>query len=58
VTLINLTPEIVVESTMLPRPFHRDPADQMIVATSRVLGIALLTMDAQVLAYPHVRLAR
>ena len=33
VELIDLTPRIVVESTQLPGEFHRDPADQMIVAT-------------------------
>jgi PIN domain nuclease of toxin-antitoxin system len=52
---INLTTRIVVESTQLPQPFHRDPADQIIVATARVLGIPLLTMDGKILAYPHVR---
>ncbi|MBE0609762.1 MAG: type II toxin-antitoxin system VapC family toxin [Dehalococcoidia bacterium] len=51
VTLLGLTPEVVVESTRLPGPFHRDPADQMIVATARVLGIPLLTNDSRILAY-------
>lgn len=54
VTLLGLTPDIVVESTQLPQPFHRDPADQMIVATSRVLATPLLTADARLLAYEHV----
>jgi PIN domain nuclease of toxin-antitoxin system len=52
---INLTTRIVVESTQLPQPFHRDPADQIIVATARVLGIPLLTIDGKILAYPHVQ---
>ena len=34
--LLPLTPTIRVDSTQLPEPFHRDPADQMIVATARV----------------------
>ena len=54
--LIELTPSIAVESCQLPGAFHRDPADQMIVATARVLGFSLLTADAKVLAYPHVTL--
>ena len=54
ISLIGLTPDVVVESTRLPGPFHRDPADQMIVATARVLGIPLLTHDARILAYPGV----
>lgn len=37
VMLLDLSVPIVVESTRL-RGFHRDPADQMLVATSRVLG--------------------
>jgi PIN domain nuclease of toxin-antitoxin system len=54
VVLLPLTPRIAVESAQLPRPFHRDPGDQIIVATSRVLGLPLLTEDAKILAYPHV----
>jgi len=52
-----LTPEIIVESTQLPGEFHRDPADQLIVATSRILNIPLVTMDHAIRNYPHVQLA-
>jgi PIN domain nuclease of toxin-antitoxin system len=55
VNLIRLTPEIAVESTRLPAPFHRDPADQIIVATARLLDAALMTSDAKINAYPHVK---
>jgi PIN domain nuclease of toxin-antitoxin system len=55
--LLDLTPRIVVESTQLPGPFHRDPADQIIVATARVYGCPLMTMDQKIRAYPHVTLA-
>ena len=54
--LLSLTPEIAVESTQLPGSFHRDPADQMLVATARVFGISMLTADSKILAYPHVNL--
>ena len=54
--LLPLTPSIVVESTQLPEPCHRDPADQLIIATARVHGIRLLTADAKILAYPNVPL--
>jgi len=57
VLLLDLNPRIVVESTQLPQPFHRDPADQLLVATARVLQCALLTEDGKIAAYPHVRLA-
>ena len=54
ISLLELTPRIVVDSTQLPKGFHKDPADQIIVATARVLGCALLTADAKILNYPHV----
>jgi PIN domain nuclease of toxin-antitoxin system len=55
VQLIELTPRIAIESTKLPGSFHRDPADQIIVATARVYDIPLLTADRRILQYPHVR---
>ena len=58
VELLQLTPRIVVESTQLPGDFHRDPADQMLVATARVYDIPLLTADSKLLDYPHVKIAR
>ena len=54
VLLLELTPEIAVESSQLPGAFHRDPADQIIVATARIHGIPLLTADARILNYSHV----
>ena len=53
VQLINLTLAIVVESTQLIS-FHRDPADQIIVATARIYGCQLLTADTKILNYPDV----
>jgi PIN domain nuclease of toxin-antitoxin system len=55
VQLIELTPRIAIESTKLPGTFHRDPADQIIVAIARVYDIPLLTADSRILQYPHVR---
>ena len=49
--LVDLTPEIAVESTRLPGDPHGDPADRMIIATTRVLGGTLITCDEQILAY-------
>ncbi len=39
----HLTPRIIVESTQLPGKFNKDPADQLIVATARVLDVSVLT---------------
>lgn len=55
VELLPLTPAIAVESTKLPGQFHRDPADQLIVATARVHQCPLATADLQILRYPHVQ---
>lgn len=54
VELMDLTVDIVVEATQLPGDFHRDPADQILVATARRLEIPLATADSRILEYPHV----
>lgn len=54
IRLIDLLPEIAVASTQLPGSFHRDPADQIIVATSIVLDCPLATVDRRIIAYEHV----
>jgi len=56
ITLVELSNDIIVESTQLPGKFHKDPADQLIVATSRILDIPLITNDKKILAYKHVEL--
>jgi PIN domain nuclease of toxin-antitoxin system len=54
VSLHALTSEIAVESTELPGNFRGDPADQIIVATARALGVAVVTKDQKILNYAHV----
>jgi PIN domain nuclease of toxin-antitoxin system len=54
VTMHPLTPDICVESTELPGSFHGDPADQLIVATARLLGAPLVTADRKIRDYAHV----
>ena len=46
-----LSPQIPIESYALPKAFHADPADRLIVATARVLGAALLPCDRHILDY-------
>lgn len=57
VQLLELTIPIIVESTNLTG-FHRDPFDQVIVATARIYNSPLLTVDAKILAYPGVQTLR
>jgi PIN domain nuclease of toxin-antitoxin system len=54
VELQELTPAICLDSCSLPGSFHGDPADQLIVATSRVLNRPLVTKDRKILDYRHV----
>lgn len=54
INIADLSPEIAVESAQL-NDFHNDPADQIIVATSRVLGMPLLTSDRRILDYTGVK---
>lgn len=56
ITLLPISPMVAAASTQLPGSFHRDPADQLIVATARVHELRLTTLDARIRAYPHVRL--
>lgn len=53
--LAELTRPIVIDSCHLPLPFHGDPADQIIVSTTRSLSATLVTKDARLRDYSHVR---
>lgn len=62
IKLISITPEIAIDATRLPAPFvnrqnrpHKDPADQIIVATARHHDLTLLTSDHILLDYRQVR---
>lgn len=51
--LVPLTPHLAYRSTVLPPPFHDDPADQIIVATARDENATILTADERIRRYPH-----
>ncbi len=51
-----LSPDIYLESCSLPESFHGDTADQIIVATSRILNAGLITYDHKILNYEYVAL--
>jgi PIN domain nuclease of toxin-antitoxin system len=50
-----LSPSVAFRSTVLPQPFHDDPADQIIVATARDENATVVTSDEKIRAYPHCR---
>ncbi len=53
--ILPLTPDVALESAELPPPFHRDPADRLIVALARRRRATLVTADRKILRYPHVK---
>ena len=57
IRLLDLTPEIAVESTKLPGGFHKNPADQIIVATARIYNAPIVTMDDKIKNYSHVKVS-
>ncbi|NJN24417.1 MAG: type II toxin-antitoxin system VapC family toxin [Acaryochloridaceae cyanobacterium RL_2_7] len=51
IRLLELTPEIAIESSRLPGEIHGDPADRMLAATARILNGTLVTKDQKLLDY-------
>ena len=55
VRFVPIDNEVVIQSVRLPGEFHPDPADRMIVALARRLSTVLITSDAKIQAYKHVK---
>lgn len=53
--ILDVTPEIADATASLPPDFQRDPADRLIVATCRVMGLPLLTKDRLIIQSKLVR---
>lgn len=51
IVIVTFDAAILIESVFLPGNFHKDPADRMIVATSRIKKVPLLTRDQRILDY-------
>lgn len=51
IKLVPIEPAIAVDSVRLPGDFHADPADRLIVATSRAIQAPLMTADQAILNY-------
>ena len=52
--LVPLSTTIAYQSTTLVKPFHGDPADQIIVATAREENATVLTKDKLIRNYDQV----
>ncbi|MCS3904511.1 PIN domain nuclease of toxin-antitoxin system [Methylohalomonas lacus] len=55
IEFIPVSNHLALRSVQLPGPFHPDPADRLIVATARYLGLPLITRDSKMHDYPHVQ---
>jgi len=51
IKIFPLTPEILIESCLLPGELHGDPADRMIIATTQIENAILITRDNLILSY-------
>jgi len=58
VKIIAIDEHIAIESCKLPGEFHGDPADRMIVATSRILDAPLMTRDRKITEYGYQHFVR
>jgi len=57
ISVLPLTARIAAESVRLGKDFHRDPADQIIAATARCLGLRLMTADGRIHRWGKVLMA-
>lgn len=54
VEFVPVSNHLALRSVTLPGELHGDPADRLIVATARYLGLPLITRDRKLRAYEHV----
>ena len=55
VEVIEISPEIAALTTTFPETYPNDPADRLIGATARALGLTLVTQDERILDSPLIR---
>ena len=53
--LVEVTPAIAVQAAAFPKSYSADPADRIIGATARTLGLAVVTKDSAMHDSPLIR---
>ncbi len=48
---LRVTANMALAAYELPEPFHKDPADRVIVAMARLLKAPVVTIDRRIIAY-------
>jgi PIN domain nuclease of toxin-antitoxin system len=51
ITVLEISPEIAINSSYLPGTLHGDPADRIIIATAMANATAIASADKSVVAY-------
>jgi PIN domain nuclease of toxin-antitoxin system len=52
---IEVSHAIAMKAYDLTEPFHKDPADRLLVASAGIHELTMITADEKILNYPHVR---
>ncbi|HZR80854.1 MAG TPA: type II toxin-antitoxin system VapC family toxin [Candidatus Binatia bacterium] len=52
---IEVSHDVALEAYSLPGPFHKDPADRLLVAASRCHALTIVTADERILSYRGAR---
>lgn len=52
---VEISHEIAIKAYRLKEPFHKDPADRLLVATALYGELTLMTADEKILSYPEVQ---
>lgn len=55
ITAVSISAKIAIDAFRLPGNFHKDPADRIIVASARVHNCPILSQDAKITEYYHVK---
>ena len=51
ISLVEMSPRILIESSYLPGTPPSDPADRILIATARMLSLQIVTRDRAILEY-------
>ena len=51
VSIVDITPEIAINSSFIPGKFHGDPADRIIVATALAHTATIVSADKEIVSY-------
>ena len=54
-SMLEMSNEVAIGAYRLPGNFHKDPADRILVATTRAHGLTLATADERILRYRSAR---